>query len=118
MVQALDLSISLPLVLIVSLGHAILSTVPTPGGVGAVEPGTTTLLLLGLGKADAASVALLDRSITYVSVVVFGGLAFAAWNLRAAAGLARLGRRRKIPPPEYGKAADGRLNGPSKPSLL
>ena len=81
-VQALDLSISLPLVLIVSLGHAILSTVPTPGGVGAVEPGTTTLLLLGLGKADAASVALLDRSITYLSVVVFGGMAFAAWNLR------------------------------------
>ena len=81
-VQALDLSISLPLVLIVSLGHAILSTVPTPGGIGAVEPGTTTLLLLGLGKADAASVALLDRSITYLSVVVLGGLAFAAWNLR------------------------------------
>ena len=81
-VQALDLSISLPLVLIVSLGHAILSTVPTPGGVGAVEPGTTTLLLLGLGKADAATVALLDRSITYLSVVVFGGLAFAVWNLR------------------------------------
>ena len=80
-VQALDLSISLPLVLIVALGHAILSTVPTPGGVGAVEPGTTTLLLLGLGKADAASVALLDRSITYLSVLVFGGLAFAAWNL-------------------------------------
>ncbi len=81
-VQALDLSISLPLVLIVALGHAILSTVPTPGGVGAVEPGTTTLLLLGLAKADAASVALLDRSITYLSVLVFGGLAFAAWNLR------------------------------------
>ena len=81
-VQALDLSISLPLVLIVALGHAILSTVPTPGGVGAVEPGTTTLLLLGLAKAEAASVALLDRSITYLSVLVFGGLAFAAWNLR------------------------------------
>ena len=47
-----------------------------------MEPGTTTLLLLGLGKADAASVALLDRSITYLSVLIFGGLAFAAWNLR------------------------------------
>ena len=42
-VQALDMSISLPLILIVSLGHAILSAVPTPGGVGAVEPGVTAL---------------------------------------------------------------------------
>ncbi len=88
-VQALDLSIPLPLVLIVSLGHAILSTVPTPGGIGAVEPGMTTLLLLGLSKADAPSVALLDRSITYLSVVVFGGLAFAAWNMRRRRGAAK-----------------------------
>ena len=87
-VQALDLTISLPLVLIVALAHAILSIVPTPGGVGAVEPGMTTLLVLGLERHDALSVALVDRSITYVSVIVFGGLAFLQWQ-------ASRGRRRR-----------------------
>ena len=79
-VEALDLTIGMPLVLIVALGHAILSTVPTPGGVGAVEPGVTTLLVLGLERNDALSVALVDRSITYLSIIVFGGLAFLLWQ--------------------------------------
>ena len=80
-VQALGLSVPLALVPIVALGHAILSTVPTPGGVGAVEPGVTGLLLLELGRNDAVSVALVDRSITYLSIIVFGGLVFAARQL-------------------------------------
>ena len=75
-IQALDLSISLPLVALVALGHAILSTFPTPGGVGAVEPGVTGLLLLSLERTEAVSVTLVDRSITYVSVILFGGLVF------------------------------------------
>lgn len=79
---ALDLSMSLSLVLLVALGHAILSTVPTPGGVGVVEPGITGLLVLGLDYNDAVSVALVDRSITYFSVVLFGFLAFALWQFR------------------------------------
>ena len=75
-IQALDLSVSLGLVPVVALGHAILSAVPTPGGVGAVEPGVTGLLLIELGRDEAVSVALVDRSITYVSVVLIGGLVF------------------------------------------
>ena len=75
-VQALDLEISIALVVITTMGHAILSTVPTPGGIGAVEPGVTGLLVLALPRHDAASVALVDRSITYLSVLAFGGLAF------------------------------------------
>ncbi len=74
-VEAMDLNISLPLVVLAALGHAILSTVPSPGGVGAVEAGLVGLLVLGLPRADAVSVALIDRTITYVSVVAFGGLA-------------------------------------------
>ena len=74
-VEAMDLSIALPLVVLAALGHAILSTVPSPGGVGAVEAGLVGLLVLGLPRADAVSVALIDRTITYVSVVAFGGLA-------------------------------------------
>ena len=75
-VQALDISLGLPMVVLVALGHAILSTVPTPGGIGAVETGMTGLLVLSMAKSDAASVALLDRSITLVSVIVIGGLFF------------------------------------------
>ncbi len=74
--QALGLDIGLPLTGVVALGHAILSTVPTPGGVGAVEPGVTGLLLIKLSRPDAAAAAILDRSITYVSVIAIGGLVF------------------------------------------
>lgn len=88
-VQALGFDISIPLVLIAALGNAILSTVPTPGGVGAVEPGLTGLLALEMVRHDAASVTLVDRSITYLSILVVGGLIFLAWNLT------RSRRRRK-----------------------
>lgn len=89
-VEALDLSISWPLILIVSLAHAILSAVPTPGGVGAVEPGVTALLVLGLERSDALSVTLVDRTITYISVLVIGGLTLLLWQ----ASMARRNRRR------------------------
>ena len=75
-IQALDLNIALALVPVVALAHALLSIVPTPGGVGAVEPGMTGLLLLSLEQPEALSVTLVDRSITYVSVIVIGGLIF------------------------------------------
>ena len=80
-VQALDFDVSLSLILIAALGHALLSTVPTPGGVGAVEPGVTGLLVLEMARHDAVSVALVDRSITYLSIIIIGGLVFLAWNL-------------------------------------
>ena len=88
-VQALELSISLPHVLLVALGHAILSTVPTPGGIGAVEPGVTGLLVLGMARHDAVSVALVDRSITFVSVVILGGIAFLLMQIAQARRLRR-----------------------------
>ncbi len=88
-VQALDLSITLPLALVAALGHAILSAVPTPGGVGAVEPGVTGLLALGMERSDAASVTLADRTITYLSVLVIGGIAMLLWQ----ASIARRERR-------------------------
>ncbi len=84
-VEALGLDIGLALVVVVALGHAILSAVPTPGGVGVVEPGLTGLLLLELGRVDAVSVTVVDRSITYLSVVAVGFVAFLAgqvWQAR------------------------------------
>ena len=41
-----------------------------------MEPGVPGLLLLELGRSAAVSVALVDRSITYLSVIVIGGLVF------------------------------------------
>ena len=75
-VQALGLEIGIALIPVVALGHAILSTVPTPGGIGVVEPGMMGLLLLSLDRSSAASVAIVDRSITYISVIIIGGLIF------------------------------------------
>jgi uncharacterized protein (TIRG00374 family) len=78
-IQALDLSgtTSFSLILFVTLANAILTTVPiTPGGLGIVEPGIMGLLTLSLARSDALSVTLLDRSISYLSIVVLGGLLF------------------------------------------
>ena len=92
-VLALDMTITAPLLLVATLGHALLSTVPTPGGVGAVEPGLTGLLVLELERHDALSIALVDRSITYVSIIIIGGLIFLIYQ----AGRAR--RRARAPAP-------------------
>ena len=74
--QALGLEVSLALVAIAALSAAILSTVPVPGGVGFVESGIVGVLLLSLGRPEAVSVALVDRSITFVSVIAIGGVVF------------------------------------------
>ena len=95
-VQALDLSLSIPMILLVSLGHAVLSTVPTPGGIGAVEAGMTGLLVLSMPKADAASVAVLDRSITLLSVIAIGGLVFVANHIITQRRAARAGAEAAI----------------------
>ena len=99
-VQALDVEIGLAHLLIVALGHAILSTVPTPGGVGAVEPGVTGLLVLDMARHSAVSVALVDRSITYLSVIAIGGLVFLLWqatHARARRNAMRVSEREASP---------------------
>ena len=75
-VKALGLEIGIALIPVVALGNAILSSVPTPGGVGIVEPGLTGLLLIGLNRPGAVSVTIVDRSITYLSIIIFGGAVF------------------------------------------
>jgi uncharacterized protein (TIRG00374 family) len=79
--KSIDVEVAVPLILIVSLGHAILSTFPTPGGIGAVEPGVTGLLVLGMNQHLAISVTIIDRSITLLSVIVLGGITFLLWQL-------------------------------------
>ena len=69
----------------VALVAALLTSVPfTPGGVGLVQAGvaTTLVLVAGLSRTRAISVALLDGSISYGSLVVIGFVVFAVLNLR------------------------------------
>lgn len=76
-IKALGFSVTAPLVLFIALVNAVLSTVPiTPGGLGIVEPGIMGLLVISLPQSAAISVAVLDRSLSYLSIVIVGGIAF------------------------------------------
>ena len=74
--ESLGFEVPIALIVIVALSGAIFSTVPTPGGIGAVEPGVTGILLLQLKSSEAASFVVVDRSITYLTVLIVGGCAF------------------------------------------
>ena len=79
--QALGLDIGFGLVMFAALANAMLSTIPTPGGFGFVEGGLTGLLiLLGVDDTNALTLTVVDRSISWLSVVLFGGLLFVAWQ--------------------------------------
>ena len=85
-VDALGLELGLAFVLFASLANSMLTAIPvTPGGIGFVEVGLTGLLVLALPRTDAAAVTLLDRSISYFSILVVGGAAFfirQSWEAR------------------------------------
>jgi glycosyltransferase 2 family protein len=76
-VSALDLSLAFSVILIVTMAHALLASVPTPGGLGAVEVGVAGLLVLaGMAQNDAGAVVIAERSITLLSVIGIGGILF------------------------------------------
>ncbi|MSQ09792.1 MAG: flippase-like domain-containing protein [Dehalococcoidia bacterium] len=77
-IQALSLGLSFPHAVFLSLANALLTVVPlTPGGLGLVEAGMIGLLMLaGVTKEEAVAAALLDRSISYWSIVAFGSVLF------------------------------------------
>jgi uncharacterized protein (TIRG00374 family) len=73
--------------MLVALVAALLTTVPfLPGGLGLVEAGMVGVLIAvaGVGQQAAVSIALLDRSISYGSVVVFGFVVFMLTHVHAA----------------------------------
>nr|WP_286207348.1 lysylphosphatidylglycerol synthase transmembrane domain-containing protein [Thermomicrobium sp. CFH 73360] len=74
--RALGLSLGPPLTLLVALVAALLTTIPlTPAGVGAVELGiASTLVLLGIPVEQAIALALLDRFVAYWSVFLLAGI--------------------------------------------
>ena len=76
-VSGLDLSLAFSVILIVTMAHALLASVPTPGGLGAVEVGVAGLLVLaGMAHDDAGAVVIAERSITLLSVIGVGGILF------------------------------------------
>ena len=78
-IQSLDLDVGLSMVLFVTLGASLITNFPlTPGGLGLVEAAMTGVLATTLTAEQALSVALLDRSINYLSVLLFGGIVLLA----------------------------------------
>ena len=78
-VMALGFDLSPALVIFLTLANSLLSLVPTPGGIGAVESGVAGLAvrLADLGKEAATALVLVDRFITYISVIIVGAIIFA-----------------------------------------
>ncbi|HEY3080515.1 MAG TPA: lysylphosphatidylglycerol synthase transmembrane domain-containing protein [Chloroflexota bacterium] len=69
----------------VALGSAIFTTAaPTPGGLGAAELAiVAALALIGKSGELAIAAALLDRLISYWSLVLFGFVLYFAWEARS-----------------------------------
>lgn len=78
--QALDLDLSFAMAIFVALANSLLTLVPTPGGFGAVELGVGGLLvrLSTLTTSAAAALVLVDRSISYLSIIITGATLFLA----------------------------------------
>ena len=79
--DALGMDISFGIIMFAALANAMLTTIPTPGGFGFVEGGLTGLLIL-FGRTDneAISLVAVDRTISWLSVVLFGGILFVIWH--------------------------------------
>ena len=77
---ALGVDLSFPLIVFITLANSLLTLVPTPGGIGAVESGVVglRLRLSSMSASGAAALVLLDRSITYLSVIAVGAVLFVA----------------------------------------
>tara|TARA_Y100000588_G_scaffold393068_1_gene507430 strand:- start:2192 stop:3241 length:1050 start_codon:yes stop_codon:yes gene_type:complete len=99
---ALNIEVSIPLLLFTALAASLLSTAPiTPGGVGIVEFGMTGIFMIALSREDAISLTLLDRSIQYLSVIILGSLLFmvrALLTRQSDAANSKPDPQRKVPP--------------------
>jgi hypothetical protein len=74
----------------VALIGSLLTAVPlSPAGIGIVESGVIFVLTAayGLSPTEAAAIALLDRAISVLSIIVFGSIAYVLSPKRRGAGL-------------------------------
>lgn len=61
------------LLLLAAQAIALLVALPfTPGGLGVVEPGVAGILMLGLSREQSWSISLMDRTVSYLSLIVIG----------------------------------------------
>ena len=76
--QALDIHLSPAIIIFATVANSLLTLAPTPGGVGAVEAGMTGLLkqVTTLATPAVATLVLVDRSISYLSVIAVGAALF------------------------------------------
>ena len=82
-IQALGVPVAFGLVVFTPMANGLLSAIPlTPGGLGIVETGVSGLLQLELTVELAVAVAVMDRTISYLSIIVTGGVAFALHQFR------------------------------------
>ena len=80
--DAMNIDASFGIVMFAALANAMLTTIPTPGGFGFVEGGLTGLLILfGLSDNESISLVAVDRTISWLSVVLFGGILFIVWHV-------------------------------------
>ena len=79
--ESLSIDISFFVVMSAALTIAVLTTIPTPGGFGFVEGGLTgVLIFLGMGHTEAFALTVVDRSISWVSIIIIGGTLFLTWQ--------------------------------------
>ena len=96
--------------LMVALVAALLTTVPfTPGGLGLVQGGMGVVLvaIAGVSTTAAASIPILDGSISYGSLVIIGFITFALVNFRLS---------RQITATGGGKPGDRGLRDDTRPA--
>ncbi len=92
-ILALDLptvNLGISAAIFVTLAGSLLTAIPlTPAGVGFVEAGIVgALYLYGISAEPAAAVALTDRAISILTVIVLGGIAYAfSQKVRRAHGI-------------------------------
>jgi uncharacterized protein (TIRG00374 family) len=74
----------------VALTGSLLTAVPlTPAGIGIVETGVVAVLTLvyGVPQTEALAIVLVDRAISVLSIIVFGGIAYWLSPLRRGVGI-------------------------------
>ncbi|NQW18664.1 MAG: flippase-like domain-containing protein [Chloroflexi bacterium] len=80
--EGMGIEVGITVALFAALANAMLTTIPTPGGFGFVEGGLTgVLILMGLGDTDAFALTVVDRTISWISIIIIGGLLFLLWQL-------------------------------------
>ena len=81
--RALGVEIGPAQIVLTGTAASLLLAVPTPGGLGAVEGGLLGLMhLVGVASSPAGAVAIVDRVITYWSVIVSGAVVFVVSRLK------------------------------------